>query len=247
MTTDCDENNSDDTASSSSRGDSSGESTESSKENVTQNTGRLNPILTQQNSASNFSILEKRVAPIARKPFIPRQSEEITDRVDDDAAESKNKQEACEVDKPMTKSKEKIKRSFKVELEKRIMFRRVRPNRMDYFGLEFFNRSEDAIRADIGELNHAERFWLAEKFSRLIDTKEVENVTKKKVCEMFGILRTSIQYYNSKHKGMTSANFDGYSPFEFMNLNSNFHLSVVEKLALNYDSLIADGILKIKK
>lgn len=144
-------------------------------------------------------------------------------------------------------------------VEKRDMFVPIQQIELDGYNFEFLLGDEKIVRCVISSMNHSLRFWLAMKFADHLDkVKEVSRsagnkkkkngrtISKSKMCRLLGIESCSFFKYRSSNEDKNFDRYKGYSPLEFSNLAKCSHPKVIEKLALNIDSDLVQGVLKNK-
>lgn len=125
---------------------------------------------------------------------------------------------------------------------KRPMFIPITQSQLDAYGLSFLKSEPLLLHTVIRGLPHALRFWLTVKFYNF--PKGSIGLSKSGLCKLFGIDSNSFFKYLPKIQGKTFADFDGFSPFEYLNLRSCIHPRVIRNLASNYDSVLVQSIVK---
>lgn len=157
--------------------------------------------------------------------------------------------------KHLDQRNKKFRTTKKVKIVKRPMFRVAEIDKI--FGHEvdkLFTKSEEEIKTFLLKECHATRFYLATKFYRRLNVDfetndEIQcNFSKEKICEMLGVISSSIKSFcrkTLKDQGlkafMKSRNY--LSPVEF---NPVYSKAFYRKYASNYEQLEAGCVFKRK-
>lgn len=223
-----------------------------------------------QSSASICNVLKKKVLPVVRKPdYIStyvRSDEEEENQGSNNitGGESRGKENSIPMLNPENLVVETDNKNVLIDSkdEKRNMFVRIEQAELDTYGIDFIENNEKSIRFAVKTMCHSLRFWLVVKFCQMLDSNEINRkreieikleskLTISKICQLFGIGKSSFFKFRSSNgksgqNQKTLSDYDGYSPLEYANLKNYVHPKVLKKLALNYQALVEDGIVKFK-
>lgn len=129
-------------------------------------------------------------------------------------------------------------------IEKRVMMQKEKLESIDIITKEFFEQDKILIDQQIKSMSHSKRLWLCMKFH----DDPPKNVSFNKLCKLFGIPRSNMnkQIHKNKLSYSDFAQYGGLSPVEIDKNRTRF-LAMFEKYASNFDELVSEGYLKLKK